>query len=630
MQVNFAVVTLPKMVEVKGKDWVYYGKNNDYPYYLVDLFNASAKNNAVITGKTQYICGQGLEFTPSGDVLADAKTQNFLMNANRFETMNDVFKKITTDFEISNGAYLKLVPNRAKNGFAEVYHIDFTKVRSNKNNSIFYVSDEWLTEYCSEEKPYGNINTRVEPITYPAWDFKSFDKEYIIYIKTYRPNLRTYTMPDYAGALTWIEIDKRIGNFHLNNLNNGFSASHIINFNNGEPEKDEQKEIEKKFKNKFTSEENAGKFVLTFSDDQTKAPTVITLTPSDLDKQFDLLNKTCMQEVMTGHKIVSPMLFGIKTEGQLGGRTELVEAYQLFTNGYVQHRRAVVLEIFNDVFKAMGLLPLHIENIKPIGLNFSETVIAANMTKDEIRKELGLPPLEVAVVQTQAKMSSVKDVSEEIKKAILESIVEDNNEVIGEFSVEDWDNVETIKAAHLEKYKFVDDSRTLRKAILETIQLNPSITLNELSKLVDTDKADVQKIIDKLVKEEYLKPLKKGQYEVTEKGTNYVVKILDIPKSEDTPLQQYELYTVWQYRVRPDVPNAKDSRDLCKELMSATAGNKVLTEDKIQSLSEKYYGNAWELMTFKGGWYTNPETKEHTPFCRHEWKAVIKKRVIKK
>lgn len=666
MTFNFGVVTLPKLKEVKGKEWVYYGEHNDYPYYLVDLFNNSAKNNAVITGKTNYICGQGVSYTQSESIEANAKTQNFILNPNRFESLNDVVKKVTTDFEISNGAYLKLVPNRLKNGFAEVYHIDFTKVRSNKTNSRFYVSDEWLTDNCSEDYPYGNINSRVVPTPYDAWDYKSFDKEYIVFIKTYRPSLKTYTLPDYTGALTWIEVDKRIGNFHLNNLNNGFSSSHIINFNNGTPEKEEQKEIEKKFKDKFTSEQNAGKFVLTFSDDNTKAPTVITLTPSDLDKQFDLLNKTCMQEVMTGHKIVSPMLFGIKEAGQLGGRTELVEAYQLFTNGYVANRRAVVMDVINDIGKSMGLLPMYIDNIKPIGIVLDNASLTQIMSKEELRKEAGLP--EIEAVQSNRALNTINainslsplvankvleslsveeirslvgldattapiptamnehDRSKELTQALIDAVEEDANETVEEFSVEDFENYETIKSEYLDKHKFAD-IRDLKKAILETIQLNPSITVNELAKLVEEDKTIVQRSLDSLVKDEYLTPLKKG-YEVTEKGTKYVTKILDTTKN--TPLQEYELYTVWQYREKSGIPKAQQSREFCVKMLEATQGAKVITEEKIQSISQKYYGNAWEALIYKGGFYTNPKTKETTRDCRHEWKAVIKRRNIKK
>lgn len=625
---NFGVATLPQMKEVRGKDYIYYGEQNDYPYYLIDLINGSAKHNAIVTGKVNYIVGQGLEYAKTGDTLSDAKTQQFMQQANRFETLEDVYKKIAFDFEVSNLCYLKIVPNMAKSGIAEIYHIDFSKCRLNKDRKKVFIGTDW----CKTNNDSGErfANAKAEYNEYPVWDYKSLDKEYIAVVTSYRPNLQTYALPDYAGCLTWIEVDKRIGKFHMNNINNGFTASALINFNNGQPEPEEQKKIEKKINDKFTSEDNAGKFVLTFSDDNTKAPTIQTLQASDLDKQFDILNKTAMQEIITGHKVTSGMLFGIAREGQLGGRTEIVEAYQLFINTYIELRRPYTLDLINEIMRINKLSQVTIQNTKPIGITLSEQTLKEIMTKDELRKEAGLPPLE-EVKPTPTIMSKVEDKGKQLIKELEDAFELDENETVTEFTIEDWDNVESIKQAHLENFAFgVEDPKGLKKAIIETLQLNPSITVSDLAKLTDERKEDIVSILKKLEKDGYIESNKKGAYVVTEKGTNYAIKILDVTKKEDTPLQEYELYTVWQYRVKPGVPSAKQSREFCVAMMKLTDANKTITEDKIQAISEKYYGNAWEALAFKGGWYTNPKTEVTTRDCRHEWKAVIKKRVIKK
>jgi hypothetical protein len=50
---------LPIYKEVKGKDYIFYGERNDYPNYLLRIYNNSAKHNAIVTGKVDYICGNG-------------------------------------------------------------------------------------------------------------------------------------------------------------------------------------------------------------------------------------------------------------------------------------------------------------------------------------------------------------------------------------------------------------------------------------------------------------------------------------------------------------------------------------------------------------------------------------------
>jgi hypothetical protein len=44
-------------------------------------------------------------------------------------------------------------------------------------------------------------------------------------------------------------------------------------------------------------------------------------------------------------------MLGIKTEGQLGGRTETSEAYLLFTNTVIKPFQQAILDCFDEIFK---------------------------------------------------------------------------------------------------------------------------------------------------------------------------------------------------------------------------------------------------------------------------------------
>ena len=370
---SFEETKVPEFTEQKGKEWIFYGKNNLYPQELINLFNRSAKHNAIVTGKAGFIQGNGLipkdklkqaEFDLFEKTLTDGSTQR-------------LFYKSVLDFEIYNGFALEMIPS--SNGRWNAYHIDFARLRISKDRDKIFYSEDWSKYKQTAE------DTNFQE--YPLWDANK-KKKSILYFCNYRPKagLDYYTYPDYIGAVAYIECDYQIANFHVNNLRHGFTGATIINFFNGEPTPEEQKKIEAKLKKKFAGTDNAGGIVLVFSDNKAKEPKIENILPSDFDKQFDILNKTVQQEIFTGHKITSPMLFGIKTEGQLGGRDEIKEAYELFQNTYINEHRNKVLEVYNKLAALYNVGELDVRNTEPVGISFSEQTLTQFLTKEEIRK----------------------------------------------------------------------------------------------------------------------------------------------------------------------------------------------------------------------------------------------------
>ena len=387
---RFSNYTVPEFVEVRGKPWIYYGENNNYPDYLVNLFNRSAKHNAIVTGKKEYITGNGWVVNEAGlnaSQLSAATT--FLNEANVDESLDDILEKAALDLEIFGGFAIQIIYTKGTGKIAEIYHIDFSKIRVSQDGSFYYFSNDWTKYHQSLE------NTGLK-------GFNPFNPDkpagtQLLYFKEYRPRLEVYPIPDYIGCIPYIEVDYEIANFHLNNIKNGFWGSFMINFNNGVPVPEEQLALESMLKNKFTGSGNAGRFVLNFSDDKTKAPDLLPLQVPDMDKQFTLLNDSVQQEIFTGHKITSPMLFGIKTAGQLGGRDELREASELFQNTYINHKQQLLTRVFNSLIEVNGVntKPLKIMPSSPISWQVPDAVIATAMTKDEVRENIGLKPLQI-------------------------------------------------------------------------------------------------------------------------------------------------------------------------------------------------------------------------------------------
>jgi hypothetical protein len=376
---------VPLFIENKSQQWVSYGVENDYPNYLLNLYRRSAKHNAIVNGKVGYIVGKGWtseEETPQAKAFLDSPTF-----PNAYDSMNDLTQKLTLDMEIYNGFALEVTWSRG-GGIAEICHVDFHRVRADKDEKMFYVYD-WYDEYEVRQFPQLNQVNQI-----PAFDPDNRIGKQLFYYRAYSAGVKVYPLPEYLGGTAYIELDVEIANFHVNNIKNNFWGSYLINFPNGIPTPEESDAIERQMKMKFGGTDNAGRFLVNFSDSPETKPELTPLTPSDLDKQFDILNKTVQQEIFVAHRVTSPMLFGVKTEGQLGGRAEMVESYEIFKATYIEDRVQRIERSVNYLASFNGVTGLKLQPTEPISEQLSEMGLLQIATKDELREKAGLPILE--------------------------------------------------------------------------------------------------------------------------------------------------------------------------------------------------------------------------------------------
>tara|TARA_R110002051_G_scaffold110834_1_gene183516 strand:- start:211 stop:1491 length:1281 start_codon:yes stop_codon:yes gene_type:complete len=221
--------------------------------------------------------------------------------------------------------------------------------------------------------------------------------------------MNAYHSPDYVAANNWALVDQRVAEYHLSNISNGFSGSFLISFANGVPTQEERFQIEQSLTAKFTGADNAGKFILTFSDDKTRTPEITAISPSDLDKQYLALQELLVQNILTGHRVTSPILMGIKSDSGLGNNAdELNSAANFYSNTVVKPFQEHILKVLKKIFTVNNMdMPVRFEQLKPITTRFTNQDLAAVMTQDEIREELGLAPLkeDVEVNEDFTKMS---------------------------------------------------------------------------------------------------------------------------------------------------------------------------------------------------------------------------------
>lgn len=604
--ITFSNDKVPVFTEVRNKDYINYGEDNNYPNFLVTLFNRSAKHNAILTAKQLYIAGQGLAFNAEGlptDKIVS--TQAFIDNANPYESLHSVSSKMALDIELFGGCYLHIIKSKDKKGIAEVYHLDYCNLRTNKDNSKIYYSEYWLNDDGSD-----NMSIKPDQITeYPAYGSKDYEKgkEGVLYYKQYRPNIETYTLPEYIGAVPAIITDAEIANFHRASIQNNFMGGTMITFMNGVPSDEEMSTIEKQMKKKFTGTDRANSLVIDFVDDPARAPQIQQLTGNDFDKRYDALNKTIQEEIFVGHKVTSPMLFGVRTEGQLGGRNEMATAFQLFQNTYITPKQNAIEQILNELVglkNKVTFIP-----IEPVMPEFSEQTLATILTKDELREIIGRKPLEVKqqVEVVQSKFS--KDAQELAVFMEFGESADSYTEVkkIKQvFSVADMDNQSQMFAL-----------TTTEKGIIDILKNDDKATADDIAKLLKVKVKEIEDIMTNMMDKGYLD----DNLKLTPKGVE--TKVPDFS----------ELYVKYKYALRFDtqgpaiLPNGR-TRPFCEGMIKA---DRLYTREEINKIGERLgaiYGIPnYDAFTRRGGWYTEPGTNIHSPSCRHIWlQTLVKKK----
>ena len=332
------------------------------------------------------------------------KLKKFLRHANSKESLHQIIKKVAFDFKLQGAYAIHIVWNRERTEIAEIYHVPVERVRAGRPNEFgivdtYFISADWANTRTHKPYPIAafNANDRTSP-------------SQLIYTGAYSPNMDIYHTPDYIAANNWALVDQRVAEFHLNNIENGFSGSYFISFANGVPTAEERYQIEQSLTEKFTGAKNSGKFILTFSDDRTRTPEITPISVSDADKQYLALQELLVQNILTGHRVTSKTLMGIdSTNGFSSNTDELINAANFYLNTVVRPFQLNILDTLQTIFSINNMdLPVEFVQLKPITVQFDSKTVREVMTTDEIREELGLEPLgDENTVEQDVKLSKV-------------------------------------------------------------------------------------------------------------------------------------------------------------------------------------------------------------------------------
>lgn len=651
---EFADSRIPLMDKKRGLDFVPFGDRNDYPTYLLWLYNKSAKHNAILNGKCVYIMGNGLTTeSEAGKV--------FLQKANEKQSWDQLMKLACLDIENFGGVYFQVIPKLA--GGYNIYHMSYDRIRTNEANDCFYYRKKWSNTWEQPETQY--------PAFHPGCTTTS-----IFYFKEYRCGKNPYALPSWVAACNWVESDIEVSRHTLTNAKTGFSASKFINFYNGEPDEDKKRRITARLENAATGAEGK-KLLIAFNNDPTKKPTIDDLGQSDLTKEnFGSIDTLITNNIYASHSITHPLLFGIQEPGKLGAATELKTAYEIFKNTYVTHKQKQIEEIVGYFSDVAGIdAEYHLKDVEPVGMELDPVQFKELLPKEWILEKFGIDPAKYGIAtatnnvqpeqlsnealiklsgrqqqnllrivrlfsqgkltkgQASIQLSAYGFTGDQINQYLGlddnpmtadEQFMEDSDEFIADMFAEYGDNRDDYNILKSETYTGQDEDFKMAFAaigeytekeskIMELLKKQPDLSNAQIAEALKYELDSVNSIVENLVKKEVIAA------EVV-KGIP-IRKILERLPAQTLP----EFKVMYTYEKRADVSGPellKTSRPFCVKMVGLSQ-TRMFSREDIQKLSERL---GYSVFKRAGGFWNNNGTIEFQ--CRHGWMkhVVIKKK----
>lgn len=617
---------IPSFKETKRGDFISYSTEDgkqSYPDYLVDLYNTSPKHQAIINAKNRFVMGGGWSISiDKNDLIEKGKAQQIINRANSKESLQEVTNKCDLDLRIFGGWAMEIIRTKGSNNIAEIYHIDFGKIRvfvvdeDENGNDIYkycYLPD-WKNGTIKYEKAKKEKGFREWDA---FWD-NAEAKSTLYYHKPHRPlkngELDAYPIPEYVAAIGYIECDREVQNFHINNIKNNFWGGQIVKMSNVFSSEKERDDFVDDFENQKTGTDNTGSTFFVFTNSNDQQVETIPLSPSELDKQFDLLNKTIRLEVSIAHNI-NLKLLGNEMESQAFSRTEYNDLYEIFYSAFIKPEQNNWESIINYIYSANGFgKAFNLKAIKPISYQFSESVLTQLVPRSELQK----------LVAEQLNIDLSNDISQfsaHNNKSTFEQFKElgefiDASDIITSYEVELSEDGYPIKTnEQFSKQYFAEilgaDLDKFEVDVLSAVKSNPKVSIDELAQAFKVEASRISDVLTKLTGMKILVGEIGKDLRVSKKATEQI--------SDDDVIVDIEVK--YQYSGPFDSKN----RDFCHDMMILSRSGKVYTRSEIDLIKNDQEGNksAW---VFRGGFYTKKGTNITTPFCRHNWKSVIIKR----
>ena len=368
---SLSAYTTPTIQESKRDNWVDFGEDNNFYSFLIDRYTNSTTNSAIINNISRLVYGKGLSALD-----ANRKPNEYAQMMALFN--KDCVRKMVIDRKMLGQFAIQVHYNEKHDRILKAYHMPVNLLRAekcNKDGEIegYYYSDDW-----TDVKKYA-------PVRYSAFG-TSKDKVEILFCKPYAVGMKYYAYPDYQGALPYALLEEEIADYLINEVQNGFSGTKVVNFNNGVPTEEQQAIITSKVMNKLTGSRGQ-KVIVAFNDNAESKTTVEDIPLNDAPEHYTYLSEECLRKIMLGHNVTSPLLFGVaSSNGFSSNADELQNSSILFDNMVIRPMQEELLEAFDSILAVNGIsLKLYFRTLQP--LEFTD--LENTQTEEEVVEETG-------------------------------------------------------------------------------------------------------------------------------------------------------------------------------------------------------------------------------------------------
>ena len=349
----------PEIKESQGKEWVLNGDNNDFYQYIIDRYNGSPTNSAILDTYTRMTYGLGLNI----DLPLFSK--------------NEV-RKIVKDFVLFGEASFELMYQ--KNKPVKAIHVPKQMIAPEKADDKGNITGYY---YCYD----WNKTSTYEPKRFDAFKYgKGANRSEIVVIKDYQVGQFYFSNPAYLSAMPYAELEEEVANFFINHVKNKFMVSTIINLNNGIPESEEErKKISRQYQLGTTGTSNAGVVVVSFNDNKDNATSIEQVQINDAYQQYDFLSKEARYQICVAHKANASIIGVEKSTGFSSNAEEIQTAFNETMLNVIQPIQENILDVFNEVSMMAGVTEeLSFILLRESKVNESQSGQPVTMSKVEV------------------------------------------------------------------------------------------------------------------------------------------------------------------------------------------------------------------------------------------------------
>jgi hypothetical protein len=369
--IDLAKYEAPEVVESKREDWVTYGDSNSYFNFLIDRYKNSTTNNAIINNISRLIYGRGLFALD-----ANKKPNEYAQMMTLFN--QDCLRKLAFELKALGQCAIQVHYSKDHSKIVKAYHIPVQLLapeKCNKDGEIeaYYYSDNW------------EDIRKFPPKRFDAFGFSNNEVE-ILYIKPYSIGMKYFSYVDYQGALSYAMLEEEVANYLINEVQNSFSGTKIVNFNNGVPTPEQQDQITSQVLGKLTGSQGR-KVIVSFNDNVETRTSVEDIPLNDAPDHYTYLSEECLRKIMLGHNVTSPLLFGIaSSNGFSSNADELKNSFILFDNMVIKPFQDILITNLDKILAFNGIsLKLAFRTLQP--LEFTDVENA--QTEEQVAEETG-------------------------------------------------------------------------------------------------------------------------------------------------------------------------------------------------------------------------------------------------